>query len=132
MNIPKPLRFVVDLKDRFKDIECFIYVLFYTDCSHGYRIWRHVGLQYHSAAKSEKQTSQIVKLCGHDDVVSHIICIVSALQLLTPTLPRSGSHKNRLKWTYFTHFLITHVKSNVIAKVTGKSVKKLTRLGTLV
>ena len=61
-------------KDRFKDIEFLIRTI-YTDCSRAYHILRHI--LYHSAAKSEKETSRLAAgspmLCGHNDVMSHII-----------------------------------------------------------
>ncbi len=53
----------------------------YTDCSRAYSILRHV--LYHSAAKSEKETSQLArngggigKLCGHSAAMSTIIVVV--------------------------------------------------------
>ncbi len=50
----------------------------YTDCSRAYRIGVYLDTYYHSAAKSEKETSQLAAgswscTCGHNDVISHII-----------------------------------------------------------
>ena len=83
MNVPKPLRFEVDPKTVLKilNVLCTYYLHRLFARSRAYRILRHV--LYHSAAKSEKETSQLArngggigKLCGHGAAMSTIICLV--------------------------------------------------------
>ncbi len=79
MNVPKPLRFEVDPKTILKIFN--VLCTSYTDCSRDrvHIVLRHV--LYHSAAKSEKETSQLArngggigKVCGHGAAMSTIIC----------------------------------------------------------
>ena len=56
MNVTKPLRFEVDPGTVLKIFNVLLYVLF-TQTARAYRILRHI--LYHSAAKSEKKTSQL-------------------------------------------------------------------------
>ena len=56
INVPNPLRFEVDPKTVSMILNVIIHTI-YTDCSHAYHTLRHV--LYCSAAKSEKETSQL-------------------------------------------------------------------------
>ncbi len=82
MNVPKPFRFEVDPKIVLKilNVLCTYYLHRLFARSRAYRILRHI--LYHSAAKSEKETSHlsrngggIGKLCGHGAAMSTIICL---------------------------------------------------------
>ncbi len=108
MNVPKPLRFEVDPKTVLKilNVLCTYYLHRLIARSRAYRILRHV--LYHSAAKSEKETSQLARNGGARDREVHGAAMSTIISWkLTSKQPNLSSFNTGHRPTSWAYNLLT-------------------------